>query len=254
VPKYVDLDTGDAFPASWTDALQEYISAMQGGFCLSLTTAATALTVFANTNDGQVAISLSGKWRYITGSLTSAAGSGSAGWRTVWVTGSANSISGGDVDSTVYAFALEVRSSGSPSTALSRQVGRAYWDGSKYTCVQNWVSRPMTTVWTRHTSPVSLVGGNSHGGAPSRNNWTFAHGCIDPAGVAVRPTLIIPHGGPLVMQELGSEFGETFPAATNINPVNMAAASWDATNVILHAALNWGTSNNSFVFDLFCVH
>ena len=132
-----DLNFGDTAPESFFDAIQELLgSYVSGNFQVSQLNA-TTLRVAAGVDNAQVAIAINGKWRFNTTNADAIDPGGSAATHTLWVTGSNNSFAAGppEVDSTVYTFGLEIRSSGSPATALSRQIGTVEWSGSAITKV-----------------------------------------------------------------------------------------------------------------------
>lgn len=136
-----DLNNGDIFPASLLDALQEHVgSYVSPNFRLNAS-GTTAVTTPAGTGNDQVTMAIGGAWRRITAPVTSPAISGAAGTFSVYATASANSFSNtpvADTDNTVYAWALEVRASGTPSTALYRKVGEVEWDGTKITMIRSF--------------------------------------------------------------------------------------------------------------------
>jgi hypothetical protein len=131
------LNYGDALPEMFVDQSQEFISTyLSPNFRVSLVNA-TTLQVSAGSGNSQVCAAVGGAWRYITSNITAADPGGAAATHTLWLTASANSFTAGppEVDATTYAFAMEIRASGTPATALSRQIGTVEWDGAAITRV-----------------------------------------------------------------------------------------------------------------------
>lgn len=133
--KHQTLAYGAALPAPFLDALQELLGTyMSPNMSLSVLNA-TTVQLAGSTDNGQVALSINGSWRYNATSVTATHPGGAAGIYALWATGSANAFAVGppEVDTTSYAFALEIRASGTPSTAISRQIGYVEWNGSAIT-------------------------------------------------------------------------------------------------------------------------
>jgi len=132
-----DLNYGDALPEMFVDQIQELIGTyLSPNFRVDITNA-TTLSITAGTGNAQVCAAIAGKWRYIRSTITAADPGGAAGTHTLWITASANSFAAGppEVDNTVYAFAMEIRASGTPSAAHSRQIGTVEWNGTAITRV-----------------------------------------------------------------------------------------------------------------------
>lgn len=130
--KHRDLAYGQALPEAVMDAMMELLGTYVSGNFAVTQVNATTLRVPASAGNGQVGISIGGAWRYNVANADAVAPAGGAATYTLWVTGSANSFGGGppEVDSTTYAFGLEIRTSGSPAAALSRQIGTVDWNGT----------------------------------------------------------------------------------------------------------------------------
>jgi hypothetical protein len=131
------LNYGDALPEQWVDQIQEFIGTyVSPNFRVSLVNA-TTVQVAASAGNGQVCAAVGAKWRYIVGNITAADPGGAAATHTLWLTATDNSFAPGppESDSTVYAFGLEIRSSGTPAAPLSRQIGSVEWDGTSITRV-----------------------------------------------------------------------------------------------------------------------
>jgi hypothetical protein len=138
---YREFSPGDPFPSDYPNALGEFLATATENFLLRIKpTDATVLQVPASAGDGRAAISIGGKWRYVDVNVERASPGGGAATFDVYVTASDNDFASsgdGEVDSTVYAFALAIMASGvSPvGVALYRKVGSAPWDGAKFTAV-----------------------------------------------------------------------------------------------------------------------
>lgn len=138
--KYRNLDSGDVLPASWTDALQEFIGTLSTNLRLTLQ-AANVVQAVASAGSGQASVGPAGLWRYRTTSATATV-SGSAGTKDIYVVASANSFATTptpDTDNTDYNWYLQVLDSGAsptgntplgaPITAYTK-VGELRWDGT----------------------------------------------------------------------------------------------------------------------------
>lgn len=146
---YGPFEPLDPLPAHFANAIQQLLSSL-GSAALGVRinpSNSAQLQIPAGSGDDQVGITIGGRWRYNTSSI-SATSSGSAGLRDVFVTAADNSYSSGTVtvggdtfpvedDGTDYSFALAiVTSGGSPSgVALARRVAVAVWDGARFTAV-----------------------------------------------------------------------------------------------------------------------
>jgi hypothetical protein len=138
------LTTGQPAIEPFFQATQEMLSAYVSPNFRLVATSATKVGIAAGTGHNQVSIAIEGKYRYITALIESAAVSGAAGGRDVFVTASANDFSGSapTIDLTNYAFALAVVATGAtPSgVALSRKVGELDWSGAAITAVRQLVN------------------------------------------------------------------------------------------------------------------
>lgn len=138
MPKYRDFNPGDVLPASWTDAIQEFIGTAFINFSLVQTDNVT-IQVPASSGDGQVAVGINGLWRYNTANVNAAHPGGAAGQYDVYVTTTDNVFSNTpspDTDLTNYAFGLVIKPLATPPVAAHyRKVGQVTWDGSKITAI-----------------------------------------------------------------------------------------------------------------------
>lgn len=211
--KYRDLNTGDIFPASWTDAIQEFISTMaSANFALGVVAAGNAVTLPAGAGDDQVSLGIMGRWRYnvAAANSTAIAGGTAAGTYPVYATAADNVFGGGDVDSTVYSFAMEIRTAGGvPSAAIYRQIANVGWNGFGITGVLPLVGRNNYEVlvgtsrsWTGDGDPVDtryllaegrLIASASYpifdaqaGGKAIAGKTHKYNGGVDPGGGMVR--------------------------------------------------------------------
>lgn len=139
--QYRNLNYGDRLPASFSDALEQFISTLLVNFNLSLANP-TTLQIVAGADNAQVAGGINGRWRWITATVTAAHPGGAAGSYPVFITASDNVFTpsgappGSDPenDTTNYNFGLVIEPiAGVPGTALYRQVANVTWDGAKIT-------------------------------------------------------------------------------------------------------------------------
>lgn len=155
--RYRTFSAGDRFPADFPDALGDFLGSAALNFQVIIKPGTTTtLQVPAGADNAKVAISINGRWRYNVAPVERASPGGAARTMDVHVTGSDNVFTaggGGEVDSTVYAFALAITDAGGTpaGVALSRKVGTAVWDGSKFTSLTQ-------TVPPLPTFPLSLIG------------------------------------------------------------------------------------------------
>ena len=146
--RYRDFAPLDVAPATWADALEAFLSVAAPQFTLRIKASdPTVLEVPASANTGAAAIAIQGspRWNEVPVERVMPTG-GSARSMDVWVTSTANVFaagSPGEVDNTVYAFALSIQETGVvPSGAIKRKVGTAWWDGSKFASVTPTVGVP----------------------------------------------------------------------------------------------------------------
>jgi len=149
--KHRDLDTGNALPASWTDALQEYISSYATAFQITrVGTPFTSLRLPASAGDGLKGLGFGGPWRYNTANADAAMPGGSApGSYDVLAVASANDFANAptpgvaDLDNTDYTFGLRIVATGGSATgthngkaiALQRKIATCAWNGTDITDV-----------------------------------------------------------------------------------------------------------------------
>lgn len=130
--KHRDLAYGQALPEAVLDALMELLGTYVAGNFTVTQVNSTTLRVPASAGNGQVAMAVNGRWRYNVANADAVAPAGSAAIYSLWVTASDNNFAPGppEVDNTVYAFGLEIRASGTPAAAISRQIGTVDWNGT----------------------------------------------------------------------------------------------------------------------------
>jgi hypothetical protein len=187
VPKNRDLNPGDPFPADQVDALNEFLGTAAPNFRLQVRTSdPTVLEVPGGAGDLQSAIAVAGRWRYNTATVSRGGVTGAARSLDVHVTASDNSFAAGvngETDNTVYGFGLAITETGVAPTgvALSRKVGTALWDGTKFGRVVpdvGWVTPEIVpAVTTLPASPydgqkVALLSDPSNAAAPI---WEFRY-------------------------------------------------------------------------------
>lgn len=137
--KHYDAARGQRLPEHALDALFELVGTyVSPNFAVSIFNATTIQIVAGTVND-QVALAIMGRIRFRTTTVQAAMpGSPGAGSYDVYVTGSDNSYAQTpqpDTDNTVYDFGLEIRTSGTPATAIYRKVAQVVWSGSAITAV-----------------------------------------------------------------------------------------------------------------------
>lgn len=139
---------------------------MAGNLNLSLASHNT-LQVVAGTDAEQVSIGIEGLFRYITTTITAAV-SGAAGTKSIFVTCGPNSFAAGgggsgETDNTVYAFALNIQPKGSTpitnGTTLTnfRLIGELDWDGSNITVVRQFYGAGDTTMGLMPTADTTTM-------------------------------------------------------------------------------------------------
>jgi microcystin-dependent protein len=129
---------GAALPQDFLDSIQELLGTYISPNMVATVLNTTTIQLAAGTDNAQITLAINGRWRYVTTAVNATHPGGSAGIYALWATASDNSFAIGppEVDSTVYDFALEIRASGTPGTALSRQIGYVEWNGSAITNVR----------------------------------------------------------------------------------------------------------------------
>ena len=134
----IELDSGDVAIAPFFDAVQEILGAAATSFYLTVTSS-TKLKAVAGTGNELNAISIEGRYRWLTSSVEAAHPGGAAGTYNVWVTGSDNKFTAPPTeDETVYAWGLTILATGEePGTALKRKVGEVDWSGSAITALRH---------------------------------------------------------------------------------------------------------------------
>jgi len=130
--QHFPLDDGDPVHEGFFDPIQELLGAAAPSFRLRVASSGTAVEVPAGSGNDQAAIAIDGLYRYNTSTVTASLGAISSGTASIYATASANDFSGTpDPDSpTVYTFGLELKSSGTPTTAAYRKVGEVDVSGS----------------------------------------------------------------------------------------------------------------------------
>jgi microcystin-dependent protein len=144
-----NFDDRDKLFASWTDAIQEFISTLVVN--LKLTQLSTrSIRAAASADEGQVSIGFAGPWRYRTSNYDLTI-SGSAGTQDIYavaVTANDFAGAGNDPDETDYNWELRAVASGTRPTSVAhfRKVGEVDWNGSAITDIRqtiNNVNGPM---------------------------------------------------------------------------------------------------------------
>lgn len=152
----VVLDKGSVAIEPFFDATQEMLGAATSNFRL-LVASSTTLTAEAGTVNDQASISIEGKYRFRTTSVTVSHPGGAAGSHSVYVTASANDFTNPppNIDATDYNFNLVILTSGTPGgVAHFRKVGEVDWDGTKITHVRQLVGLSRST---SHLNPQARV-------------------------------------------------------------------------------------------------
>lgn len=161
--KYRDLDSGDVFPAYWTDAIQEFTGTIVSGLRLTLASANTVRAA-AGTNSEQVAVGVSGLFRYRSTNADIVI-SGTTGTYNLYAVASDNSIIG-VTDSTDYNWYLLFGTTpptgtipGAGTIFATRKVGEVDWDdtASAITGLRQLVGGGDTTQPVTPTSPRATV-------------------------------------------------------------------------------------------------
>lgn len=159
--KHFNLDRGDTFIEPVPDALMEFLGGAVPALNISVLNS-TTIQVLADATDEQQSVAIDGKWRYRQNntSNTAAHPGGGAGTHDVYVTASDNAITPGNitsasVDTTVYSFGLEIRTSGTPATALYRKVAEVEWNGSAITALRHTSGTRRDNAPITPTSPLA---------------------------------------------------------------------------------------------------
>jgi hypothetical protein len=149
-PKHIDFDRLDVLPASFMDALEEFLSSVASpNFTITLVNP-TTIQVPAGPGDDEVSVGIDGLFRYNVAPASAAHPGGAAGTYDIWVTTGDNVFTSTpypDTDLTDYSFGLAIRFVGSPPTAAhSRKVGTVLWDGSAITRVTQTFGQSLSTL------------------------------------------------------------------------------------------------------------
>lgn len=146
--KHRQITEGQPIPQDWMDSVQEFLGSLMSADFVVQVVNPTTLRVPASPGNGQVAISINGKWRWISANADAAAPGGlAAGDHPIFVAASDNSFAPNssppprESDSTDYNFRLIVKPvgstpSGTGAEAIWRQIGTATWSGSAFTDVR----------------------------------------------------------------------------------------------------------------------
>ena len=229
-----NLDRGDVMPASWTDAIQEFIgTSASANLRLSLS-AANVVQIVAGTNSAQVAVGIDGLWRYRSTSITATV-SGTAGVKDIFVTATANSYAATpapDTDNTVYDFGLEVLATGStPVTGgvvAFRKIGEADWDGTtNITGLRQTVGSTDATQPITATAPRATV-------TPGRFSGVTGQSTLISAGIGTATTFSVSGVGAVaassaVLTGTLSAAGATFTGAITATGQSFTAGTVNAT-------------------------
>lgn len=128
------LNDGDAAVEAFFDATQEMLSGLAVNFEVTLLNS-TTVQVAASTGHAQVSLSIAGKYRFITATITRAHPGGSAGVYDLYATAGANLA--GTQAPTTYAFALAIVPTGNTPTGVDiyRLMRRVTWSGTAITAI-----------------------------------------------------------------------------------------------------------------------
>jgi hypothetical protein len=201
---YRDLNRGDVLPASWTDALQRFVSALHANVQLrrAPTNPNTQISLYpGDQQTGVIALGLTGLWRWVEGPLTTPHPGGAAGTYRVWAVASGNQFSETptpDSDTTDYSFGMAITSGTTPTGShngraivATRALGEYDWSGSAITALRQYVGVPgMASTQLTDTAALARLVSPQFGGvptapkaAPDQNNpqiatteWVVAQG------------------------------------------------------------------------------
>lgn len=138
------LGYNQRLPDAWVEPIQEFISTyVSPNFKLTLASA-TSVQVTAAADNDQVAIGISGKWRYNVATVNRSHPGGAAAIYDVWVVTTDNSYTGTtpETDNTVYTFDLRIVAhsatpvTGAGATFWGRKIGELTWDGAAITSIK----------------------------------------------------------------------------------------------------------------------
>lgn len=177
---YRVLVDGDVLPASFVEALQQFIGTATATFHLEVvppsppTGNPIAVQVVAGINSAQSGIGIDGLWRYISATINTTV-TGAAGVYDIFVTCGPNDFVGTppDTDLTNYAFALQSVAHGSTPTTGSgltnyRKVGEVDWSGSAITGIRQLEGNFRSTEPMTPTSPGPTIAASRAIGAPDQ--------------------------------------------------------------------------------------
>ena len=137
----IPLNSGDVAIEPFFDATQELLGAASPSFRVFIQSA-TVLRVTADSGNDQQSIAINGRYRFRTTPVDATHPGGGAGTHAVYVTASNNSftLGGSTTDNTVYAFGLEIKTSGTPTAVDQyRKVADVDWDGAQITALRQFV-------------------------------------------------------------------------------------------------------------------
>lgn len=122
--QHFPLNDGDPVHEGFFDPIQELLGASAPSLRLKVAST-TTVTASGGSGNDQASVAVDGVYRYNTSDVTASLPASGDYTGSVYVTASANDFSGTpDPDSpTVYTFGLEIKQSGTPSTAKYRKVG-----------------------------------------------------------------------------------------------------------------------------------
>lgn len=149
VAQYRDFAHRDILPATWTDAIERFLTARENFIVrrASATSVEVPAGVVGGHDLGPAGLIIGGKPRWIEATQTRVV-AGGAGTYDLWVVGAANSFAAGapevgEVDNTFYGFELRVVAGGGAAPAgnlaggqpitLTRKVRTIVWDGAAIT-------------------------------------------------------------------------------------------------------------------------
>jgi hypothetical protein len=139
VSQHFPFDRDDVFPSFFANRLQDFLSGLESRLALRIASPNTVSVQATSDADGMRAVSIDGRWRYNTATVTRAV-SGAVGLYTVWATAAENDIDNTPqpfTDNTNYSFGLAVTAGSAAPSAVPgsvdiwRELGTLWWDGAR---------------------------------------------------------------------------------------------------------------------------
>lgn len=148
--KFRDFAPGSPLPATWTDMLEELLTSYaSSNFKLTLASATTISVPASDSLDNQVGLTIDGKWRYITSTVTASHPGGTAGTYNIWAVSGVDSFgadgSGNETLTSTPSFTLKIGAAptGTGGEAYGRLVGTCVWSGTAITGITPLVGREL---------------------------------------------------------------------------------------------------------------